>query len=748
MYLNTISIILCISVICSGLQSQNFEPIDIPVYRDNQILPMSNAGGLRNPHFSNIDINNDGIKDLLVFDRTGNQVLPFIKTGPAGQPEFRYAPEYRSIFPEMRDWALMTDFNQDGIEDIFTASATLPNCCIEVWKGERPENGSLSYKKLLFDYGPFRDILQIKIEGGNYTNLYTSNVDVPAITDIDHDGDIDIISFDPGGRTAIFNKNMSVEKGLGLDSMDFIRETICWGNFVEAENDESITLSTDPDLCASGFTHSPVTGVRHSGSTLLVLDHNGDKLPDLLLGDIGSSQVKLLQNGGTQNKAHMTRVISHFPDYDIPVSIRDFTAVFYVDADGDGIRDMIATTVSVGAGQNVDHIWLYINEGDENQPRFKLVTKNFLVDQMPYFYGYSHPTFMDVNNDGLLDLVVGTSGLNVSDIERENRLVLLLNVGSKENPIYQIENENYLNIDQFSELSGRLAPHFGDLDNDGDHDLIIGDASGRLVYFENISEPGSPASFSSNPVYPFPSPDFSVLQNSKPFIFDINQDSLPDIIVGKRNTQLHVLVNQGTQKEAFFISDPAQPPNIWNLGEFLPFNSRAMRNGSPFLVNSENKTLLVFGTELNGVLTYDTNENPAFSMYTQIAGTTENLTKDVSVVPALADIDNDGYLELVVGQARGGLAFFNTTFKKNTVSTTQNTWEQPFMIFPNPSPGFVHISTQVPVIRIELWNMKGQLIRTPDSTVTLDLNDLPAGVYFIKIVTSKMTYVEKLILAH
>jgi hypothetical protein len=730
-----------------GLSAQNFDPIDVPVYKNNQLLSMSNAGGLRNPHFSNIDINNDGIKDLMVFDRTGNLILPFIKTGPAGQPEFRYAPEYISIFPEMRDWALMADFNLDGIEDIFTASATLPNCCIEVWKGERLGNGSLRYQKVLFDYGPFRDILQIKIEGGNYTNLYTSNIDVPAITDIDNDGDIDIISFDPGGRTAIFNKNMSVEKGLGPDSLDFIRETICWGNFVEAESDDSITLSSDPDLCASGFTHSPVTGVRHSGSTLLVFDNNGDKLPDLLLGDIGSANIKLLHNGGTLNKAHMTRVTDDFPSYDEPVSIRDFTAVFHVDANGDGIRDLIATTVSVGSGQNIDHIWLYINEGQEDQPLFRLVTKNFLVDQMPYFYGYSHPAFIDINNDGLQDIVLGTSGLNVSDIERENRLVLLLNVGSKENPVYEIENENYLNIGQFKELSGRLAPHFGDLDNDGDNDLIIGDASGRLMYFENISEPGNPASFISSPVYPFPSSDFSVLQNAKPFIFDINEDGLPDIIVGKRNTQLHVLINQGTQNEPVFTSDPAQSPNIWNLGEFLPFNSRAMRNGAPFLVTTENKTLLIFGTELNGVLTYDTNDNPEFSTYTQVFSTTENLTQDVSVVPALADIDNDGYLEMIIGQARGGLSFFNTSFRKDTLSSTQNTALSDFSIFPNPSSGYLSTSTSVPVIRMELWDIKGQLVRILANTNTHDLSDIPSGIYIFKIVTKNQTHVKRLILS-
>lgn len=748
MYLNTISIILCVSVFCSGLNSQNFAPIDIPVYRDNQILPMSSAGGLRNPHFSNIDINNDGIKDLLVFDRTGNQVLPFIKTGPPGQTEFRYAPEYRSIFPEMRDWALMSDFNQDGIEDIFTASATLPNCCIEVWKGERLENGSLRYKKLIFDYGPFRDILQIKIEGGNYTNLYTSNIDVPAITDIDHDGDIDIISFDPGGRTAIFNKNMSVEKGLSLDSMDFIRETICWGNFVEAENDESITLSTDPDLCASGFTHSSVTGVRHSGSTLLVLDHNGDKLPDLLLGDIGSSQVKLLENGGTQNKAHMTRVISNFPDYDIPVSIRDFTAVFYVDADGDGIRDMIATTVSVGSGQNYDHIWLYINEGTDNNPRFTLMTKNFLVDQMPYFYGYTHPAFIDINQDGLQDIILGTSGLNISDSERENRLVLLLNVGSETNPVYRIEDDNYMNISRFTQLSGRLAPHFGDIDNDGDNDLIMGDASGRLIFFENEAGEKNPVLLSDNPVYPFPSSDFTVLQNAKPFIFDIQGDSLPDIIIGKRNTQLHVLTNQGTRSTPLFTSDPQQPPNIWNLGEFLPFNSRAMRNGAPFFISSENKTLLVFGTELNGVLTYDTQNDPETAVYTQWLNTTENLTQDISVVPALEDIDNDGFLEMVIGHARGGLSFFNTGFRKENTSSTTYESQLPFSISPNPSSGVMNISGSGPIIRLELWDIRGQLVRTWVDFGTYDISDLPAGMYVCRCISENRIHIRSLILTH
>lgn len=78
------------------------------------------AGGLNACQFCSIDLNLDGLNDLLIFDRHGNRKLTFINQGGTGQVNYKYAPEYAALLPEMHDWVITADYNCDGKMDIFT----------------------------------------------------------------------------------------------------------------------------------------------------------------------------------------------------------------------------------------------------------------------------------------------------------------------------------------------------------------------------------------------------------------------------------------------------------------------------------------------------------------------------------------------------------------------------------------------------------------------------------------------------
>ncbi len=721
---------------------QTFGSIDIPIYKNGVLLSNAAVGGLKIPHFSNIDIDGDGIKDLLVFDRTGNQVMPFIKTGPIGNTDYRYAPEYINDFPQMSGWVLLRDYNGDGIEDIFTSNNDFN---IRVWKGSRLPNGRLSFSRLFFENVSKREILNFKIDG-NYAEIYNSNLDVPAIVDIDNDGDLDVFTFSSSSVSVSFYKNMSVELGRPLDEFHFIRPTTCWGNFVEGQLDEIIKLSDNPLICARNNVSDGInSGQRHDGSTLNILSLNGDDLPDLLIGDIGFSNIQALINGGTKDNAHMISVEKNFPIYDTPIDIRDFVATFSVDVDGDDIVDLIATTVSI-SGTNKDHIWYYKNMGNNKTPQFKLMTKNFLLDKMPNLYSNSHPCFVDVNQDGLMDLVVGTGGFKLSDVDRVNSLVLMLNTGTNTQPKFEIIDEDYLSLSRDTNIVSRLAPSLGDMDNDGDLDLIIGDAVGRLTYFENIAGPGQTFAFSQTPQYKYPNDDFSVLENSKPFIYDVNGDGLYDIIVGKKNVQLHVLINQGTKENPVFTSNPRTLPNIFNLGSFIPNNSFRFGNGAPHIIISEGRPILLFGTENSGILSYDTGEDLAKSPFTQILQTTETLLKDSGLVPSLYDIDNDGYYEMAVGNTRGGILFFSTHFKTGSSNIVNNSLSKDIKIYPNPAKGWFTISGITAGTQLELYNINGQYIRNLKSEDIIDVSDLNSGTYYLKLQNSTEVYTHKIVI--
>ena len=53
------------------------------------------SGGINAGQFSNIDLNLDGVMDLVVFDKSGNKISPFINENGT----YTYAPKYREYFP-------------------------------------------------------------------------------------------------------------------------------------------------------------------------------------------------------------------------------------------------------------------------------------------------------------------------------------------------------------------------------------------------------------------------------------------------------------------------------------------------------------------------------------------------------------------------------------------------------------------------------------------------------------------------
>jgi hypothetical protein len=182
--------------------------------------------------FGAIDLNMNGIKDLFAFDRHGNRIMTFLNGGTPGQIDYTYAPEYAEKFPPLFDWVILKDYNNDGLEDIFTYSKEYPG--IVVYK-----NVSDTELKFELEVYPFLTSFQ----GGGEVNILVTGVDYPGIADIDGDGDLDILVFGVFGSFVQYHRNMSMELFGHADSLKFEEVTRCWGRF--AENDESNIIYLD-----------------------------------------------------------------------------------------------------------------------------------------------------------------------------------------------------------------------------------------------------------------------------------------------------------------------------------------------------------------------------------------------------------------------------------------------------------------------------------------------------------------------
>jgi FG-GAP-like repeat/Secretion system C-terminal sorting domain len=713
----------------SFIQAQNFDRLNIPVTSGQKTLKLPLTGGLKAGQFSNIDFNDDGIMDLFVFDRNGDQVLPFIKTGAIGSLDYVFAPEYIPIFPKMRDWCLLVDFNKDGIKDIFTSANSIPGST-EVWRGKK-QNGTLSFELVTFDL-PLRDILQFEVSGGR-AQIYVSSEDMPAVVDVDGDGDIDMVTFEPDGSFASYYQNVSIEQNYGLDTLIYIRKDLCWGKFSENQFNEEIKLSDDPFSCADYFLTGGNEGNRHSGSSLCLLDYDGDKDMDLLIGDLGSSRMKLLFNGGTKENAHVTSFDQTFPKDDNPVFMDIFLAAYHVDVDGDGDRDIIITPNNQSSGESEYHIWLYKNNGTDDVPQFKFEKNNFLIDEMLNFNSGSHPAFADINGDGLLDILVGSNGIQRMD-EKENRLYLLLNIGTKDQPSYHLADEDYLEFSKYDELTGRYGPAFGDLDGDGDVDLLIGDKSGYLFYLENTAGKSNPMQFKA-PIYKYF--DINIGQNAKPQIVDIDGDGLLDLVIGENNNNLNFFKNTGTVTSPSYGSQANILPNTIDMGKIfsLAYENRETRYGSPFFIKQDNKWVMLFGIEIGKIMAINNIEGNTYNTFNLIDDSFGDFNQGIRVNFALADIDNDGYYEIAIGNERGGLAFYNTVLKLDGTSSSADIESiSTTTVYPNPANNFIFISNNNTITSYALFSTNGtQIMKLLEGTNVLN-PELSNGMYIIETV--------------
>lgn len=719
----------------SGMAQSVFPRLTFPVLSNGNPLPNPFTGGLNNPQPSKVDLNNDGIEDLFVFDRYGNIPLTFLHSGQPGDLSYTFAPEYAVNFPTLVNWVLLRDYNGDGIQDIFAHFST-PIQGITVYTGYYDANNKIAFELFPF-WEETYDVIYYELTNGSTTQVYVSPVDYPVVDDVDGDGDLDILTFSVGGGYVEYFQNRSVQEGFGQDSLIFKKADNCWGKFYEGSFSEEIVLSSNSNQCATGFTGDPGLDVRHPGSSLVTFDADNDGDLEIVLGDVNFAKVNYLKNGGTPQNAFMTEQDSAFPDYDVPVDISIFPVPFVLDLDNDGKDDFIAAPNQLGGTPNYEVCWFYRNVNTQAMPVFELVQKNALVDQMLDFGSGTHPAFFDYNADGLMDLLVGTDGyfdLSINS-NRDPRLVMLLNTGTPTAPAFELTDPDFLGLSQYGDQTWNFAPAAGDLDNDGDTDLLIGEQDGRLFFVENAAGAGNPVQF--GPVQ-FNWKSIDVGLNSHPAIADLDRDGLPDLVVGERNGNFNYFRNTGAPGAPEFSADPTNTL-FGNVSTELPGDLSA-GNSAPCILDYGDSFVMVSGTQVGPVQAYTNIEGNLSGAFTlanpNLGGTREGKRSTV----AFADLTGDGLLEMVVGNYRGGLSIFATDLDvTEPVSVFAAAPVQPARVFPNPARDRIFLEWDgagTATVQIRLYNIWGQLLREDSAsgmTWSAPVSDLPSGLYAFEI---------------
>lgn len=728
---------ICLAfLLLTGFKSL-FSQVEFPLPVSGFENPFS--GGLNAPQFSNIDLNRDGIKDLAVFDRQGDVLLTYLRMPASGR--WVVQNEYVPSFPALTDWLLVRDYDGDGVEDLFTSSVEVGVAGIRVFKGSYTEGQwSFTEKK---DRG--QHYLQI-VSGGNLTNLYASWDDIPALVDVDQDGDIDVLSFDPGGSYIAYYKNISVESGWGNDSLRFEISDQCWGKVLESEFSEAVFISDNQNVCAmGGFTDDPPITPRHAGSTIMTLDVDFDGDQDAFVGDITSRRLVFLHNGLNPQKAWITEQQTHFPMDNVPVDQPYFNAAYSVEIDDDPEPELVVAVNSRALASDRNSVLRYDDDPFTDGPlEYQFTENDFLQGDMIDLGSFSKPAISDVTGDGLPDIIVGGYKYVETAETRLPSLWLYTNVGTSVFPSFQLTDEDYLNMSQFGVLpTFDFAPAFGDIDANGTIDLIVGEQNGKLFFYKNNALPDSPPLFES-PVYPYM--NIAVGVSATPQIIDINNDGLADLVVGERTgnsdgggrcSNLNYFQNIGVEGNASFNSDANVSPNTQCFGRVLfPYPPGLSQFSAPSFFKTPEGWKLMLGADGGNLFLYEGVENGVTNPLTLVEDNFENIQTGIRSTPAVYDLNDDGIFEVIVGNQRGGLQVFATTLMEGTTEVVQvHEGEKPLLqtieigriyFLPNTSPDGnwrVYDSTGKAI---------GINISFPSNGIQFDLTQLPAGMYWVQ----------------
>ena len=712
------------------LSAQNLTRLDIPVQRSNGSQLMNPwAGGLNNPQFSEVDLDGDLVKDLLVFDRSSSTYLPFLNSGIPFSPNYTFAPEFIQYFPQAEKFVLLRDFNCDGIEDLFCyfRNDASGETGISVYKGKRDLNGNIG-----FDL--FKELLRYTEVGQTFQyNLYTSNIDLPDINDIDGDGDLDILNFHIGGGYVELFNNLSVENAWGCDSLKFELADNCWGRFYESGIGTSLDLSPAFDSCANWTGWTPLrnnSGPRHAGSTLLSLDMNADGLKELVLGDIAFDNLLLAYNSGNRDTALVLSQTTVFPSVN-PVSITAFPAAFYLDVNNDNIKDLIAAPNADDISVNDRIAWHYTNTQDDDNPVFVLDQQDFLVSDMIELGATAAPAFVDFNGDGLLDIVVGNYGIFVNASTYRTRLTAYENIGTANAPSFKLVNSDFAALQQYN--LRRLTPSFGDLDNDGDFDIIIGLEDGTLLRVNNTGT-------ATSAVFATPIANFSgidVGQHAVPQLIDIDRDGDLDLIIGERNGNSNYAENTGSSASPQFSA--ALNSQTFGFIDTRITSQSFDGNSSPHVVDYNGNFLLFMGNESGEVWLYNNINNNLSGTFARISNDFDAIEVGRQSILSVADINADGKLDVLVGNKRGGLSIFSSS-TAIAVDLIEN-YNFEFEIFPVPAKDKISVrfnQRNRTDNNLIITDLLGRVVKKLNFSSNLeifeiDIRDLASGMYFVSI---------------
>ncbi|MBL7851730.1 MAG: T9SS type A sorting domain-containing protein [Cyclobacteriaceae bacterium] len=611
---------------------------DIPVEINAKELANPWAGGLNSPQVNMMDLNADGAEDLVVYDKNTGQLRTFLWINNT----YRYEPDYESLFPSgLSTFVSLRDFNCDGKKDLFTFG----QIGIIVYQQVVVAGKPFGFKKLSF-FNSFTGLYSEVLLTKGFTtkiNLLPGTNDLPDFTDMDGDGDLDVLNMRfVSPSTAEYHKNFSMERYGTCDSLDLERQTSNWGGFIECSCGK---VAFQGQTCADIGGRTDHTG----GKAMLSLDTDGDGDRDLLFTEESCELIYRMENLGTTEVPVMNN-LTLFPSGQ-PVNMPYYPAPYLEDVDHDGAKDLLFG-LNLASRTNsfndfTSSLWRYRNTGTNASPVFQREQTNFLQDGMIELGDMTAPALADIDLDGDLDLFVGTF---INQASLRGSLTFYRNIGTSRAPRFQWVTDNFANL-TFTSLYN-IRPQFIDLDKNGSLDLAFtGTAGGNTRLWYLLAPPNGVPEFDGITISFL---DIPLGQSENATIVDIDQDGAHDVLVGKSSGALYYYRNTGgTSTFTFSLASDA----YLGLGAGTSRQNLAVAAGD---LDSDGKEDLITGDQSGQLVIYPDfrsggalpEQNIVFDPYAQLY---QARNMGGNAKPAIGNVLGVNKPSLLIGNRQGGL---------------------------------------------------------------------------------------------